>query len=136
MDIIKNPPKVGKHEEIDAQFGRWWFFVNSWGVAAFLLFLSCLGTNEHKHSCAVLSWLLLGWGYAVGRKEFPAFVAHLRNEESPHAKDLEGAIWLEHLYKRLHHFLPLFLGIVTLGVLAVWPTFSGNWCAYLSFFKF
>jgi hypothetical protein len=135
MDIINNPPKVGKHPEIDVQFAKWWLFLNSWGVAAFLLFLSCLGLNEHKHSCAVLSWLLLGWGYAVGRKEFPAFVARLRNEDSSRARVLEGTIWLEHLYKRPHQFFPLFLGVVMLGMLAVWPALNKNWGAYVSFFK-
>lgn len=136
MNIINNPPKIGKHDTIDAQFAKWWLFLNSWGIAAFLLFLSCLGTSEHKHSCAILSCLLLGWGYAVGRKEFPAFVTHLRNEDSSRAKVLEGTIWREHLYKRPHHFFPLFLGVATLGSLAVLPVFNGNWSAYASFFKF
>lgn len=135
MDIINNPPKIGKHDGIDAQFGRWWRFLNGWGVAAFLLFMSCMGTGEHKHACAVLSVILLGWGYAVGRGEFPAFIDHLRHEDSTRAKALEGSIWLEHLYKRPHHFFPLFLGMMTLGSLAVWPAFCRNWSAYLSFFE-
>nr|WP_092279351.1 MULTISPECIES: hypothetical protein [unclassified Duganella] len=82
MDIINNPPKLGKHEALDEQFGRWWRFLNDLGVAVFLLFLSCLGAGENKHLCAVLSGALLGWRYAVGRVMFPSFITHLRNEGS------------------------------------------------------
>jgi hypothetical protein len=134
MEIINNPPVVGKHPLIDRQFATWWRFLNSWGIAGFLLFLACLGTAEHKYACAMLSLSLLLWGYFVGRKKFPEYIVHLRNENSKRSKMLEKVIFKEHFYKRLHHFVPLILGVSTMGSLSIYPLVSNQYLAYLSFF--
>lgn len=134
MDIISNPPQIGKHHKIDAQFDKWQLFVNKLGAYAFVFFLSCLGTSEHKYLCAALSWLLLAWCYAVGRKKFPVFIVRLRKEGTASAKTLEKSIWSEHLYKKPQHFFPFFLGFSTLGFLAAWPVFSGGCYVYTSLF--
>lgn len=135
MDIIDNPPKVGKNQKIDHEFSKWWLFLNSWGVAAFIFFLSCLGLNEHKHSCALLSCILLAWGYVIGQKEFPEIITKLRKKKNPNSKALEKKIWHEHLAMKFLYYIPLFLGIFTLGSLAFWPAFNGRWSVYLSFFN-
>lgn len=134
MNITNDPPKIGKHPIIDKQFGDWWLFLNGLGVTAFLMFLACLGTGEHKHSCAVLSCSLLVWGYIAGLNNFPRYMERLRRERSYRAQLLEKSIWLEHFYKRPHHYFPLVLGIGTLGSITVWPATGGDWNAYLSFF--
>ncbi|MFY0992956.1 hypothetical protein [Halomonas sp. C05BenzN] len=133
MEITNNPPRVGKAELLDRQFADWWLFLNTWGISAFLLFLACLGTGDHKHFCAVLSSLLLAWGYWEGRECFPHFVRRLRRQRSPEAKALESEIFRDHFFKKLLSYFPFLLGISTLGALLVWPAFNDNWCAYVSF---
>lgn len=134
MEIINNPPFVGKHPLIDRQFATWWLFLNSWGIAGFLLFLACLGTGHHKYSCAMLSLSLWLWSYFVGWKKFPDYILRLRDENSKRSKTLEKIIFREHFYKKLHHFWPLILGISTLGSLAIYPLVSNQCLTYLSFF--
>ncbi|MCC9598885.1 MULTISPECIES: hypothetical protein [unclassified Rubrivivax] len=133
MEITNNPPRFGKAELLDHQFGDWWLFLNTWGTSAFLLFLACLGTGEHKHFCALLSSLLLGWGYWAGRKRFPLFIRRLRRQRSAEAKALESEIFRDHFFKKLLTYFPLILGIATLGALLAWPAFNSDWCAYVSF---
>ena len=117
MEIPNNPPRVGKAKLLDRQFAKWWSFLNAWGISAFLLFLACLGTGEHKHSCAVLSSLLLAWGYWIGTVHFPHFIRRLRDLNAFDAKALENAIFHDHITKKLLSYFPFFLG--TLSMIAL-----------------
>lgn len=133
MEIPNNPPYVGKAALLDRQFSDWWFFLNTWGVSAFLLFLACLGTGEHKHFSAALSSLLLGWGYWAARDRFPYFIRMLRRQKSQEAKVLENEIFRDHVLTKLFSYFPLVLGIATLGALLMWPALNKNWIACASF---
>jgi protein-S-isoprenylcysteine O-methyltransferase Ste14 len=131
-----NAPKVGKAELLDQQFGAWWVVLNSIGVFSFGLFLACLGVNEHKHNCAVLSLFLVAWLYGVGRKKFPSFVTKLRSQESEEATVLEKGIWSDHLsfFKSFVTHFPMWLGLSCLGALAIHPVLWGQYDKYLYIF--
>ena len=126
-------PATGKSNLLDEQFSDWKGFLNEWGSSAFLLFLACLGTGEHKHFCALLSISFLGFGYWENRGRFPIFVRHLRSRRTPEAKSLEKEIWKDHLYRQLLRYYPFMLGVCSLGGLLVRPIVRGNWHAFLSF---
>jgi len=132
LDMPMNSNTSGKFE-LDRQFRGWASYLNEWGTTAFGLFLACLGTAEHKHLCAVLSSALLSWGYGANCGRFPIYITHFRKKQSPGAKSLERAIWLEKLYKRPMAYFPFFLGVGTLATLAIWPAVDGNWKLYVSF---
>lgn len=120
---------------LDTQLNEWTEFLNEWGGSAFILFLACLGTGEHKHLCALLSGLFLCFGYWKNRGRFPVFIQYLRNKRTPEAMSLENEIWKDHFfYKLLNHF-PLILGLGTLGSLIAWPAEIGNWSVYLTFLQ-
>lgn len=133
MQIPDHPPAIGKAREIDAQFGVWWKFLNSLGVAAFLMFTQCIGLNEWRYLSAIMSGLLVIWGYAYGTRYFPTFVRHLRSQKIAQAKSLEAALWKDYFYRRPWAYFPMFLGFSTLFGLAVFPVFSGNLSAYIPF---
>ncbi|PRC94419.1 hypothetical protein [Solimicrobium silvestre] len=136
MEIPKNPPKIGKHEQIDKEFGVWWWFLNTWGTASFLLFLACLGTGEYRHTCALISSILLTWSYFFGLSAFPPFINRLRSQSTEAAKTLEKKIFFEHFVKRPFDFLPLLIGCATLGSIAFLPAFYGRWYLYVSILNF
>lgn len=136
MEIPNRPPVVGKTELLDKQFGDWWLFLNTWGTSAFLLFLACLGTGDHRHTSAVFSTMLLLWGYWVGRHRFPAFVNRLRETPTKENRRLEGEIFWDHFLKNPLAYFPLLLGVGTLSSLLVWPALVGNFRAYVFFWQF
>ena len=135
MEVVNNPPRIHKGNLLDRQFGNWWLFLNTCGVSAFLLFLACLGAGEHKHLCALLSSLLMGWVYWTGRNRFPLFIERLRQQNSTASKALEKEIFRDHFFKRLVNYFPFMFGVSTLCILVMWPALRGDWYAYVSFIQ-
>jgi len=133
MEIENHPPVVGKADLLDKQFADWWLFLNTWGTAAFLLFLACLGTGDHKHTSALLSSALLGWGYWAARHRFPTFISRLREDRSKDSKRLENEIFRDHFWKKLFAYFPFLLGFTSLSSLLIWPALVGNYRAYIQF---
>jgi hypothetical protein len=133
MEIANNPPKAGKADLLDQQFGDWWLFLNTWGTTGFLFFLACLGTGDYMHFTALLSSMLLLWGYWLSNHRFPKFIKGLRKNKISGAKKLEKLIFRDHFLKKTLSYFPFYLGIGSLGTLLIWPAIKQNWEAYVPF---
>ncbi|NRA22889.1 MAG: hypothetical protein HRU08_00080 [Oleispira sp.] len=133
MEIANNPPKIGKSNLLDQQFGDWWLFLNTWGATGFLFFLACLGTGDYKHFTALLSSMLLIWSYWLSNDRFPEFIRRLRENKIPAAEKLERHIFRDHFLKKILFYFPLWLGIASLGTLLLLPAIKQNWAAYAPF---
>jgi hypothetical protein len=135
MEIPNSPPDVKKHHEMDAQFARWWMFLNGLGLFAFVLFLACSGLGDARFGSALISFFLILWIRLRGAKSFPPFIEHLRKNKSEAGKTLQKTLFREHMDKKFFHYLPAFIGIACLGGLAFAPVFWKQPSAYLAFFQ-
>lgn len=129
MDIPDNPPTIGKSQLLDNQFGVWWKFLNSLGVASFLMFTQCVGLAEWRYPAALLGCVLVMWGYCYGMRYFPPFVRHLRNQGSGAARNLESAVWRDYLFRKPWAYVPMYVGVFTLFGLAATPAINRDWHA-------
>lgn len=87
-------------------------FLAGWGIACFVIFLLCLGTAEYKYVCALAGAVLMAWAYWAGGQLYPSGGTAAGGM----------ATWL-----------PVSVGALCLGVLAIAPLVTGSPRKYLAF---
>ena len=133
MEIHGEFPVKGKYKELEPEFEKWWKILNSLGIAGFLLFLSCLGASEHKYYCAVISLIIYLWALIMATSKFPKLVNSLRKSNNPESKIVAELIVKEYvpIITKPHLFLPFWVGLMSLTILAFYPWISSSLGLYI-----
>jgi len=134
MEIYgKYPVVVGNSEEINKQFSQWWKYINSIGGIGFALFLSCLGTGDHKFYAGVASLFLYLWALFIVQSRFPKTLKLMRKSKRKKTREFANVIINKHVpvIKMAHLFFPFWLGTVSLIFLAFYPICVQDFSLYI-----
>lgn len=136
MTLPQDSPHRGPSRHLNEAFGAWWVTLNGIGILAFEMFLECQGSDENRHALALACSVVIGWLLYVSKRAFPRILRRLRLSLYTDDQVLEREILRDYLgvIKMPVLYLPYFIGLVSLGTLALSPVVTLSWTLWLPSF--